>query len=381
MIGACRRLGVECVAVDGNPHAPGLAVADTGEVAEITDPDEVFRVAAHHRVDGIYPAAEWGVEAAAAAAARLGLPGPSPDAAMRTRNKLALRQAQARAGQPTPGFRGACTAEEAEQATGEIGFPVIVKPVDGNASKGVRRVDAREDLPAAFADAITKTPRNMVLIEAFMDGDEYNVDGIVFEGRYVLGGITAKERSAPPYRFDKGIYMPPVISDATCKAVSDTVAQCLRAIGYETGTTHAEVIMTSEGPRIVEIAGRPGGGRIPTALIPLTYGVDYMADSIGAALGGAPHQTRRYQRGAALFWLSAQPGKVTAINGLDAARTVPGVEELVLVAQLADILEPVVDCVTRDKVGYVLTSAGDVQSAIAAAKHAREVCKIITAPV
>jgi len=214
-----------------------------------------------------------------------------------------------------------------------------------------------------------------------MDGEEWGVDGLVYDGQYILGGITAKDRSAPPSRFDLGLHMPPLEGPEVVRAIVDATGTALAAIGFTAGTTHVEVIMTDAGPRIVEMAGRPGGARIPTDLIPLAHGMDFMADSLRIALGERPKERRRHERGAAIYWIPAEPGVVTEIKGLDEARAMPGVQEVVMTAKPGDAVEPIVDCVTRDKIGYVLTASETVEAAIDAAKRARNVCRVITRPV
>jgi biotin carboxylase len=260
-----------------------------------------------------------------------------------------------------------------------VGLPAIVKPADGNASRGVRRIASGAELAAAFAAAYERARCGTVLLETYLEGEEYNVDGLVFEGKYLLGGITAKDRSDPPNRFDWGIYMPPLIPQEQQAGLMKCVADALAAIGFTNGTTHAEVILTPEGPRIVEIAGRPGGGRIPTDLIPLSYGWDYMADALRIALGQRPQGSRRFERGTAVYWFPAPEGTVQAIEGIDAAREMDHVVDLVVAARLGDVVAEAVDCAARDKLGYVMTAADTAEKAIAAAQSARDACRIVTA--
>jgi len=378
VIKKARDLGIETVAVDGDAKAQGLAAADIAEVANITDPNEMLRVARLHRVDGIFPAAEWGVEAAAHAAHELALPGVPPEVATRVRNKHVMREALDRAGVPVPRFRGVTNRAEARAAFDAFGVAIIVKPAEGNASKGVRRVDRAEELDAAFDNAVQYSRSKTVLIEAFMEGEEYCVDGLVYNGEFILGTITGKERSLPPNRFDLGIYTPPLIAQDETDAIVAMVRQSLAAIGFVNGTTHIEVITAPEGVRIVEMAGRPGGGRIPTDLIPLTYGMDFIADALRLTLGEAPRESWQYERGAALFWFPAQPGVVKEIAGLDAVRGLPGVVDVVMTIQPGETVAPIVDCVTRDHIGYVLTTGADAEAAIATAKEAQRLCTIVT---
>ncbi|MDP7638312.1 MAG: hypothetical protein QGG73_01140, partial [Candidatus Hydrogenedentes bacterium] len=133
-------MGIETVAADGDPQASGLRHADAQEIIDILDPEALVQAATKHSADAIYPAAELSVEAVATAAARLGLPGLPPEAAHRARNKFEMRKALDRAGVPNAKYRLVHSAEESRDAAEALGFPIIVKPVDANSSKGVLRV-------------------------------------------------------------------------------------------------------------------------------------------------------------------------------------------------------------------------------------------------
>lgn len=365
-----RDLDLYTVAMDGDAKAPGLALADAAAVGDICSGTSVERAANEHQVDGIFPAAEWGVEATAYAAAQLDLPGIIPESARCVRDKFAMRERLAAAGVPVPAYAIASTATEAEKAAGTVGLPLVVKPADGNASRGVQRLDQLEDLPLAFAQAQRGSRSGRVLLEAFMDGVEYNVDGLVYEGRFRLGGMTGKALSPPPYRFDMGIFMPPPLDGETEQAIIACVQDAIAAIGLTIGAVHAEVMVTADGPRIVEMAGRPGGGRIPTDLIPLAYGIDYVADALRLVLGEAPRETRQHERGAALYWIPASPGIVQTIQGLAGAAAMTGVHAVVMMAKPGKVLRHLVDCAARDQVGYVLTSGATAEDAVATAKRA-----------
>ena len=374
------KLGLHVVAVDGSAHAPGLSQASEHAVADIADGEALHAVALAHKADGIFPAAEWGVVAAAYATELLGLPGPPRAAAECLRSKYALRNAMTNAGFPVPSYAKATTLAEAVEGAGRIGLPVIVKPADGNASRGVQRVDYIEDVSLAFANAHKAARNGQVLLEAFLDGPEYNVDGIMHQGRCLVGGITGKALSDNQYRYDMGIYMPPRLDHQTQQQIGECVGATLQALGVDTGIFHAEVILTPQGPRIVEIAGRPGGGRIPSDLIPLTYGIDFLADAFRVVLGKSPRESRQFERGAALYWIPSHSGIVTAIEGVAEVAARQGVVDVVVNVKPGDSLGHVVDCVTRDNIGYVLATGGNVEEAITCAMDAAHAVHIATQP-
>ncbi|MEX2016673.1 MAG: ATP-grasp domain-containing protein, partial [Candidatus Hydrogenedentales bacterium] len=374
-------LGIETIGVDGSADAPGLPLAATAEVGDILDPILLAGLARKHRVHGIYAAAELAVEAVAVAATELGLPGLSPAAATRARNKLRMREALARAGLPVPAFRGVTTAEEAADAAEAIGFPLIVKPADANSSKGVQRVDAAQQVAPAFHHALPHARSRVVLLEGFLDGVEFGVDGLIYEGAYRLGGITAKKLSPLPYRYDQALFMPPPISDSDVQAIETCVADALHAIGVVTATTHVEVMMTADGPRIVEMAARPGGALIPTDLIPNAHGFDFIADSLRLCVGEAPRHRQEFNKGACIYWLPAEPGLVEGFEGVEEAKQLPGVLDVFIRAKRGDVLAPRIDCVTRDAIGYVLTRGETAQEALATAEAACLVCRVVTSEV
>ena len=120
----------------------------------------------------------------------------------------------------------------------------IIKPVDANSSKGVQVLDSLDDFQKAYESAFAHSPSETVLLEEFMEGEEYCVDGLVYQEQYILGGITGKERAPLPHRFDTGIHMPPRLSSAEHKAIDDCAFEALQAIGFANGTFHLEIIVT-----------------------------------------------------------------------------------------------------------------------------------------
>ena len=374
-----RELGITTIAMDGNAGAEAFPSADHAVCADILDPKALEDIAKLYKVDGIYPAAEFSVEAVAEVALRLNLPCFTPLVATRVRHKAAMRRALEFSDILNPLYREVFTLAEARDCAVSMGFPLIIKPDDANSSKGVQRLESLDELHEAFDTAMTHSRSKTVLLEEFMDGEEYCVDGLVYQGRYIPGGITGKERSPLPHRYDTGIFMPPRISTDECDIIETCAFDALQSIGFAHGTFHIEIIVTENGPHIVEIAGRPGGGRIPTDLIPLAYGMDFMADSLRIALGEEPVSDRHHKRGAALYWIEATPGTVTAITNIDQARALPGVQEIVIHAQPGDSLAPIIDCVTRDAIGYALCNGKNAEEAVENAKAACATCTIHTA--
>jgi biotin carboxylase len=368
-----KNLGLFTVAIDGNPDAPGFAAAHAREVVDIRDAEAVVRAAKKLRVDAIYPSAEVGVEAAAAAAHCLGLPGITAETARKVRHKGEMRRAlQGQGINSNPPFAVVSNLSEANDAASQVGFPLVVKPADGQGSRSVARVLREDELEAAVSSALDASYCGEAVIERFMKGEEVSVEGVVFDGEVMHAAITGKIRSEPPHRFDLGIYLPADLTADDERFAEELAAKCLRAIGFTNGSTHTEVIFTEEGPRLVEIAGRLGGGRIPTDLVPLVYGVDLATESIRTCMGDRPDLERRHTRGAALLWFTPPAGRLARVPSLDPAKEIPGVEDVVWYVNEGDALPRPIDCVSRDKIGYVMTSGPTAQEAVATARTAKQ---------
>lgn len=364
----------------GDPDAPALRVADTGEVGNTLDWHEIARVARARSVGGIFPPPEPAVIPAARAVEELGLPGMGAEAAARTRDKWAMRCAFEEGGVPNPRCMAVRTVAEATGAARAIGLPVIVKPADSFGSIAVRRVDHIEDVSLAFSQAVKSSFLNIVLVEAVIEGQEYCVEGVVQDGEFLAHAVVGRERSGPPFYFDDAVYAPAALTDAERGRLVESVSAGVRALGIRCGYVQADIIASPEDPRIVEVAAYPSSARMPVDVTALAGGADSIAAAAAMATGQRLPATCACKRGAAIAWLSSRSGVVTEVRGVEAARGCPGVVDAVVNVAVDDVLGHVVDCPTRDRVGYMVATGDTAAAALSAAQGARGLCEIITTP-
>ena len=132
-------------------------------------------------------------------AERLGLPGLPLEHGQDRRGQAAdARRPSSKAGVRCPRGREASGFEEAEQAFHELGAPVVVKPVDGSAQRGVTEVRSRGELAPAFDRALAASRTGAVVLEQYLDGDEYTVNGFLLEGEYFPMSVTRRLLHPPP---------------------------------------------------------------------------------------------------------------------------------------------------------------------------------------
>ncbi|MEU9131939.1 ATP-grasp domain-containing protein [Kitasatospora sp. NPDC048540] len=254
--------------------------------------------AAGHTIRAVVPFGEDYVEATAVVADLLGLPAPGLRAGRVCRNKLLQRRYLA---DWSPRSVLLPPAERAERAAAWTHYPAVVKPLDGQASSGVERVDDPAALNAVLADRDTAEP---LLVEELAHGHEVSVESLVQHGEPVFAAVTGKrtnegEDGAARWFVELGHTVPdPDLDDATRAALLDVNAAVLRRLDFRDGIAHAEYRIAPDGTvRLMEIAARAGGDNILT-LYHLATGAPLEEAMLTVALGEPTRypEPRRYVR-------------------------------------------------------------------------------------
>ena len=152
------------------------------------------------RIVAVIPGVEYSVKEANLINHRLGLPGLDPKCLDLVRSKVQMREALEKAGIAIPRFWKLDTLGELKSLVGEIRFPCVVKPIDAGASIGVVRVSDESKLYDAVSYSISVVDpacgmrfSRGVIIEEYIVGPEYSVEGYVDDGVVKFVGITEKK--------------------------------------------------------------------------------------------------------------------------------------------------------------------------------------------
>jgi biotin carboxylase len=307
----------------------------------------------------------------------LGLAGLRPDVALRATHKGLMRDAFAEAGAPSPRYRRVVGLEEAGNSAEEIGFPLIVKPVTRSGSQGVSRVTDAAGLEDAVGHASSfSIGEAEMILEEYVDGPEVSVETVSFAGMHHVIAITDKRTSGHPHHVEMGHVEPSQLSPDTQDAIRGTAIEGLEALGVMGSTAHVEIKVGSEGPRLIEIGARLGGDHIATELVLRSTGVNMVRAAIELALQRTPDIRHRHIRGAAIRYLSAEPGLLSRVRGLHDAYRVRGVERIELTVSPGEYVRPI--AASQDRPGYVLAEGDDAASAEAAVVQASQLVELIT---
>ncbi|HEX2079992.1 MAG TPA: ATP-grasp domain-containing protein [Longimicrobium sp.] len=374
-----RGMGFAPVLVTARPEKYAfLAEEGAPEVIRVprTDEDALYaliqgRFGGAAGIVGITSSSEYHVATAAALAARFGLPGPDAGSVRAARDKSHQRRVLAAGGVPTPAFRVVGSAAEAVGAAGQIGFPVVVKPLDGSGSVGVRacadadEVDAHASRLFAPADA---EPR--VLVEQLVAGDEYSVE--VFSGRVI--GITRKHLGRPPFFVEAGHDYPAAVAEDVAEALAESVVRGTELLGLGWGPLHWELRMQGGRAYPIEVNPRLAGGFIPE-LVRHAQGIDLIRETLRLVVGRAPGlEAMRHEHASIRFLFAPRAGRLAEVRGRSTALGLPHVLDVAMYRRAGD--ELAIEGDFRDRVGHVVSCAERPEAARGAAERARDSIRI-----
>ncbi len=391
---AAARLGVEAVVgSDRDQVLQDLQPARTVTL-DLQHPeaaaDQVAAFAAQRPLRAVIATDDDTAVVAAVAAARLGLPHNPPEAARAARRKDELRSLLSAAGVRAP--RAALHPLDADPGGLALRqtYPCVLKPIFLSASRGVIRADDPESFVAAFRrlEALLHRPEvaerggdaaRLVLVEEFVPGVEVALEGLLFAGRLKLLALFDKPDPLDGPFFEETIYVTPSrLPGAVQRAIARTAAAAARAVGLREGPVHAELRVNDRGPWLIELAARSIGGLCSRAL---RFGTGHSLEEVvlrhalesGAGTGERSlAAVEREPRPAGVMMIPIpRRGILRKVAGLQAARAVPGIEDITISATIGRTIEPLPE--GSSYLGFIFARAdapATVEAALRAA-HAR----------
>ena len=201
-----------------------------------------------------------------------------------------------------------------------------------------------------------------------MRGPEVSVETLTVDGVCHVIQITDKLTTGAPHFVEMGHSQPTHHPDNIAERIREVTIAANRAIGITNGPSHTEIIVTVEGPKIVELGARLGGDCITTHLVPLSTGVDMVECCIRIAIGERPDISPKFQKGSAIRYFSQTAGTIRSIDGIADAEKIDGVQQVSVVHGIGETVTAVTDSASR--LGFVIAQSDDAPSAIAVCDEA-----------
>ena len=339
--------------------------------------EAVTRTLAPHPPAAVLAVGDQPVVVAARVALAFGLPGNPPHAAAVSRDKLASRRAFSAAGLPSPSFRAVPLDEDAERLAGEVQYPSVLKPLRLSGSRGVMRIDS----PAAFVTAFerlrrllqsselreeTEDAHRQAMIESFIPGTEFALEGALTGGRLSVFAIFDKPDPLDGPFFEETIYVTPSRAGGPVEqAMAVHVEAAARAIGLQHGPVHAECRVNANGVFVLEVAARPIGGLCAAAVrLEDNRGTPASLEEVllRHALGQDVTTFRRSPAASGVMMIPIpRRGVYKDVTGVEEALTVGGVEGICMTAKPDTVLVPLPE--GRSYLGFIF-AGGDTPDAV-----------------
>jgi ATP-grasp domain len=243
----------------------------------------------------------------------------------------------------------------------KIKFPVIVKPIGGFASCGVKKVTDKTELLSHFKKItllniswLSKTNNNNtgILIEEYIEGDEYAIDTIWFKGKPVLEGIFSKGNDIGPYFPDKLYCVEPDLSKNVREVLLKESRKIVNGIEDFSGASHTEVRIKNGIPYVIETTLRPGAGGYLYEVLSKAHGVNFLDvyyfsmtcdDENEFQNKIIPHINKAYTNMESFCWYNMtleQHGIIKEVNNIEAIMSRKEVVSCELLQSSGDIIYP-----------------------------------------
>lgn len=370
VIKKAKEMGIYVIAADGDSNAVGLEYADEAIVVNITSEEDVLKVAREEKIDGvIHPCSEVSMNVMGRINDELGLSGITREQAIRATNKHLMREAFEMGGAPSPKSILTENSEDAwKHLQNDFSTDGILKPSRNSGSRGIAKVSRdmdKADFINAYNIALNESRDKSVLLEQFIEGPEFSIEIIVWNGKVNVLTVTDKKTTGAPHFVELGHNQPSCYSAEEVEILKAAAVSGVKALGVNNCACHAEAKLMDGKAYLMEIGARLGGDFISTELTHLSTGVDMVAAAINVALGVEPDlRVKEEPKGVCIRYFCPKPGKLVSIGNTEILKD-PRVYLWEIYHKVGDVIPEVTSSLCRS--GHVIVTENSPQKAIALA--------------
>jgi carbamoyl-phosphate synthase large subunit len=279
-----KSLNYQSLALDLNPHAPGMKIADIAISISTNDFSKILKTAAEHKIDAILTTSDFPVNSVALVSEKLNLHAMSSKVAEICTNKFLQRDFFDNNNISHPYFRLFSLIEDVSDLKD---YPYVLKPLSSSGSRGVFMVNNLAELMEKFSLVQEYSTGNAMLIEKYIGGREFSVETITQENHTTVVAITEKITKGDQFgAFVEDLHLIPArISGEEKNLIISVVKKLIDSLGLNNCPSHTELKLCDNKVYIIEIACRLGGDFITSDLVPLHNGIDMLDNLIRLSLG------------------------------------------------------------------------------------------------
>ena len=294
---SAKGLGFHTVVVDADSKAVCVELADEFYKIDLKDKEGILELCTRLKdsadgLEGVFTAGTDFSASVSYVCEKLGLPAHSFEAAVNASVKTQMRACFEKNGVPSPKFIRAGKADVSEKLLEQVllkmNFPFVVKPVDNMGARGCRMVRTKEEFLPAVKIACECSRTGYSIIEEYMDGPEFSIDALVYNGKFIVTGFAIRHIKYAPYFIEIGHTMSADIPQQMHDELISVFALGAKAEGLTCGAAKADIKYTKDGPMIGEIAARLSGGYMSGWTYPYASDLNLTEQGLLIATGNEP---------------------------------------------------------------------------------------------
>ena len=340
-------------------------------------PERVMQHAQDMHVSGILPLDPQAFAVCAEVGRKLGLAAPGLEWLANGVNKEIWGVLAQRGVSCLPGEL-ISSAESVGEIASTLGVPLWVSPCAVCSGSPRMRVDQEADLVLAMNKARKNSRTGLIHIQRALEGPLFRLYGFQFNGGYFPTEVVEEILPPSPYAVPAGAGVPANLSGAAYQQLVSASQKVVRTLPPGDCMLEMEFAVLDGAPTLAGIQVALPPNEVVIRLLELAYGIDLDADMLRVAMGEAPREVATRGLAAAARWLRSHSGIVEEILGVDAAQALAGVREVHVNVSPGLTLGHVVDEASRDRLGYVVATAGQRAAADALADKACASIEIVT---
>ena len=346
IISRAKKMDLYVVGIDPCEDAYCKDDCDAFEVVGGQDFIGTIEVAKKYNVSAIVTAAtDKPLVMMARVAKELSLPFYSVETAEWSTDKFQMKQRFLEGGVPCARGRLIHNSEEAQ----DLYFPLICKPRDNSGSRGVKLCRDLTELDSCIKEALEVSKLDTVLVEEFIEGREFSIEGLHYDGKSEVIQFTEKKTTEFPYNVELGHKQPANLTDDQRNQICDIISKIASCMHFKNCPSHTELKINERGIFVIETSPRLGGDYITSTLTPLSTGINLEDQLLHIALGEPVDTTTgRVDKASAVCFFSLPEGNVTAIDSrIDEVSSWPNVHSFQLKLEVGDTVNKITSSLNR----------------------------------
>lgn len=296
---SAKELNLRTCVIDADKNAVCVSLADEFEQIDLKDKDKILEYAeklqkSQNSLIAVFTAGTDFSASVSYVCEKLNLPSHSFNAAQNASIKTQMRECFQKSNVPSPKFakisKNDINDTLLDNILQKITFPIVVKPVDNMGARGCRMIRSENEFTSSVKTAVEYSKTSNAIIEEYMEGAEFSIDALIYNGTFTVTGFAIRHIKYPPYFIEIGHTMPAQLDKKIHDELISVFALGAKSLNLTCGAAKADIKYTKCGPMIGEIAARLSGGYMSGWTYPYASDLNLTKQAILIACNKTPQK-------------------------------------------------------------------------------------------